>query len=153
MKNLRITVLPWQAHIPSCIYQKQHPPFTLFVVRVSICSPAGNGLSVSGTGCGSTYYCIKTQTYQAREPTAVEIAITEQFDEGSKLLVRLAETTEVSAFRPELQGAIFCGHLVADLDSIAGAIGASILYGGTPARASEVFARTFLNAPSIYSTS
>eukprot|EP00242_Pyramimonas_sp_CCMP2087_P005149 CAMPEP_0198198074 /NCGR_PEP_ID=MMETSP1445-20131203/1580_1 /TAXON_ID=36898 /ORGANISM="Pyramimonas sp., Strain CCMP2087" /LENGTH=464 /DNA_ID=CAMNT_0043867521 /DNA_START=149 /DNA_END=1543 /DNA_ORIENTATION=+ len=105
-------------------------------------SPAGNGLSVSGTGCGSTYYCIKTQTYQAREPTAVEIAITEQFDEGSKLLVRLAETTEVSAFRPELQGAIFCGHLVADLDSIAGAIGASILYGGTPARASEINSET-----------
>ena len=78
------------------------------------------------------------QTYQPRELTAVENAITEEFEEGHKLLERLAQTTEVSAFRPELQGAVFCGHLVADLDSVAGAIGASILYGGTPARASEV---------------
>jgi len=29
-----------------------------------------------------------------------------------------------------LSDAIFCGHLVTDLDSIAGAIGASELYGG-----------------------
>ena len=29
-----------------------------------------------------------------------------------------------------LGGAVFCGHLVADLDSIAGAIGAATLYNG-----------------------
>lgn len=38
---------------------------------------------------------------------------------------------------PELSGAIFCGHLVADMDSIAGAIGAAALYGGIPARACD----------------
>eukprot|EP01039_Chlorochromonas_danica_P004559 gene4559-4997_t len=41
-----------------------------------------------------------------------------------------------------LSGAIFCGHLVTDLDSIAGAIGAAELYGGVPARASEVNSET-----------
>ena len=43
---------------------------------------------------------------------------------------------------PTLKGAIFCGHLVADLDSIAGAIGAAELYGGYPARASEINSET-----------
>ena len=37
-----------------------------------------------------------------------------------------------------LNGAIFCGHLVTDMDSIAGAIGAADLYQGTASRASEV---------------
>ena len=43
---------------------------------------------------------------------------------------------------PTLKDAIFCGHLVADLDSIAGAIGAAELYGGYPARASEINSET-----------
>ena len=81
---------------------------------------------------------MKSQTYQAREPTAVETAIKEEYEEGHKLLERVSVSTEVSGFRPEITGAIFCGHLVADLDSIAGAMGASTLYGGTPARASKV---------------
>jgi len=37
-----------------------------------------------------------------------------------------------------LNDCIFCGHLVTDMDSIAGAIGAAELYGGIAARASEV---------------
>lgn len=41
-----------------------------------------------------------------------------------------------------LEGVIFCGHLVADLDSIASAIGAAELYGGSPARASEINSET-----------
>lgn len=41
-----------------------------------------------------------------------------------------------------LSDAIFCGHLVTDLDSIAGAIGAAELYGGVAARASEVNSET-----------
>jgi manganese-dependent inorganic pyrophosphatase len=41
-----------------------------------------------------------------------------------------------------LSGAIFCGHLVTDLDSIAGSIGAAELYGGVCARASEVNSET-----------
>lgn len=50
---------------------------------------------------------------------------------------------QVSTFIPFiLSDAIFCGHLVTDLDSIAGAIGAAELYGGVPARASEVNSET-----------
>jgi manganese-dependent inorganic pyrophosphatase len=41
-----------------------------------------------------------------------------------------------------LSDSIFCGHLVTDLDSIAGAIGAAELYGGIPARASQVNSET-----------
>lgn len=37
--------------------------------------------------------------------------------------------TVQSYMPPTLQNAIFCGHLVTDLDSIAGAIGAAELYG------------------------
>ena len=46
-------------------------------------------------------------------------------------------------FVPQLiQAAIFVGHVVTDLDSIAGAIGAAKLYGGIPARASEINSET-----------
>lgn len=49
----------------------------------------------------------------------------------------------VDFYVPQALGdAIFCGHLVTDLDSIAGAIGAAELYGGIPARASEVNSET-----------
>jgi len=50
---------------------------------------------------------------------------------------------EVNPYMPNfLENAIFCGHLVTDLDSIAGSIGAAELYGGVPARASEVNSET-----------
>jgi inorganic pyrophosphatase/exopolyphosphatase len=50
---------------------------------------------------------------------------------------------KVYAYIPaQLENAVFCGHLVTDLDSIAGALGAACLYGGTPARASEVNSET-----------
>lgn len=53
------------------------------------------------------------------------------------------ELPSVEAYIPQaLSGAIFCGHLVTDLDSIAGSIGAAELYGGTSARASEVNSET-----------
>ncbi|KAL3804917.1 hypothetical protein HJC23_006689 [Cyclotella cryptica] len=46
---------------------------------------------------------------------------------------------KVDLFLPEaLKDAIFVGHLVTDLDSVAGAIGAAALYGGKAATASEV---------------
>eukprot|EP01040_Poterioochromonas_malhamensis_P003442 gene3442-3668_t len=46
------------------------------------------------------------------------------------------EISNLKEYLPsQLSGALFCGHLVTDLDSIAGAIGAAELYGGTPARA------------------
>ena len=53
------------------------------------------------------------------------------------------EIHEMKLFTPDsLRNAVFCGHLVTDLDSIGGAIGASKLYGGIPAAASEVNSET-----------
>jgi manganese-dependent inorganic pyrophosphatase len=52
------------------------------------------------------------------------------------------EQKETLPWAPELTDAVFCGHLMADLDSIAGAIGAVYLYGGMPARASEINSET-----------
>lgn len=50
---------------------------------------------------------------------------------------------KIDLFLPEiLNDAIFVGHLVTDLDSVAGAIGAAALYGGTAAIASEINSET-----------
>lgn len=50
---------------------------------------------------------------------------------------------DVKVFIPHMiQNAVFCGHVVTDLDSVAGAIGAASLYGGTPAAASELNSET-----------
>mmetsp|Transcript_2251 Transcript_2251/g.2347 ORF Transcript_2251/g.2347 Transcript_2251/m.2347 type:complete len:401 (+) Transcript_2251:53-1255(+) len=50
---------------------------------------------------------------------------------------------DVKQYVPRLlNNALFCGHLVTDLDSIAGAIGAAELYEGVPARASEINSET-----------
>lgn len=67
-----------------------------------------------------------------------------KWDESRPFLTRLPVEKEGESlqFLPELDGAIFCGHVVADLDSIAGAIGAAELYGGIPSRASECNAET-----------
>ncbi len=49
----------------------------------------------------------------------------------------------VDLFLPEiLKRAVFVGHIVTDLDSVAGAIGAAALYGGTPALASDINSET-----------
>ena len=83
------------------------------------------------------------RTYNDREETTLEHAVSERAEEGASLL-RLLPKREGhgDAFFPALDDAIFVGHLVTDLDSIAGAIGAAHLYGGTPARASEVNTET-----------
>jgi hypothetical protein len=53
------------------------------------------------------------------------------------------DTLKVKLFLPEiLKNSIFVGHVVTDLDSVAGAIGAAALYGGTPALASKVNSET-----------
>jgi len=54
-----------------------------------------------------------------------------------------ASLPNVEDYMPQLlSGALFCGHLVTDMDSIAGAIGAAELYGGIPSRASEINSET-----------
>lgn len=84
----------------------------------------------------------RAETYADRDATPVELAVEESRSETQKMLAKLAVADNVVEHLPELQGAIFCGHLVADLDSVAGAIGAAELYGGVPARASDINSET-----------
>ena len=50
---------------------------------------------------------------------------------------------QVDLFLPDvLKNAVFVGHIVTDLDSVAGAIGAACLYGGTAALASSINSET-----------
>jgi len=52
-------------------------------------------------------------------------------------------TPKVELFLPEmLKDAVFVGHVVTDLDSVAGSIGAAALYGGKAALASDVNSET-----------
>jgi manganese-dependent inorganic pyrophosphatase len=86
---------------------------------------------------------LKHETYNEREETTLERGTREKWNEGQRLLKHLPTSEGQSdAFFPMLNDAIFVGHLVTDLDSIAGAIGAAHLYGGAPARASEVNTET-----------
>jgi len=84
----------------------------------------------------------KKSTYADRDATPVEIAVESESASTKKMLKDLAAADNIVEHLPELQGAIFCGHLVADLDSVAGAIGAAELYGGVPARASDINSET-----------
>jgi len=81
-------------------------------------------------------------TYATRDETPVESAVKAEWQAAEGMLEQLAASEDVAENVPELAGAIFCGHLVADLDSVAGAIGAAHLYGGVPARASEMNSET-----------
>jgi hypothetical protein len=81
-----------------------------------------------------------------RKRTTVEKELRKHKVQAHEIVIHLPETPElplVEAYIPQtLSNAIFCGHVVTDLDSIAGAIGAAELYGGMPARASEVNSET-----------
>eukprot|EP01038_Epipyxis_sp_PR26KG_P010721 gene10721-14397_t len=78
----------------------------------------------------------------SRKRTVVEKEISSRKDAAHEIITHLPlepALPSVDAYIPQmLSGAIFCGHLVTDLDSIAGAIGAAELYGGVAARASPV---------------
>lgn len=70
-----------------------------------------------------------------REVAAHEIA--------TALPKEITTVPKIDLFVPEaLKDAIFVGHLVTDLDSVGGAIGAAALYGGTAALASEINSET-----------
>ena len=85
----------------------------------------------------------RRETYSAREETTLEHAGNANWAEAEKLLAHLpTREGETNAFFPSLDDAIFVGHLVTDLDSVAGAIGAANLYGGSAAVASAVNTET-----------
>ena len=83
--------------------------------------------------------------YSERDETPLEEAVETEWSTAHELLFRLPKKgdEQSDSFVPEeLKGAVFCGHLVADLDSIAGAIGAAALHEGVAARASEINSET-----------
>ncbi|KAH8065050.1 hypothetical protein JL722_1948 [Aureococcus anophagefferens] len=84
------------------------------------------------------------QYLKIRDATPVEAAVKSEFAAANQLLQNFVrDDTGVGMYIPEeLKDAVFCGHLVADLDSIAGAIGGALLYGGHAARASEINSET-----------
>jgi len=98
-------------------------------------SPAGEvGGSVAGIAVTRKQTLIEKE--QSKRKDAANLFLRSVPDADAAL-------PEVDTYMPPtLQSAIFCGHLVTDLDSIAGAIGAAELYGGFPARASEVNSET-----------
>lgn len=82
-----------------------------------------------------------------RKRTEVEeqvISKEHQAEEIIEALPKVSSTVpKVELFLPEiLKDAVFVGHLVTDLDSVAGAIGAAALYGGTAALASQINSET-----------
>ena len=82
-----------------------------------------------------------------RKLTEVEEQVISHEREAEKIVDALpkddSSIPEVDLYLPQsLRDVLFCGHLVTDLDSIAGAIGAAALYGGTPASASKVNSET-----------
>ena len=63
-----------------------------------------------------------------RKRTVTEYEVLKRKDSAHEAVSHLE--SKVQHYVPEiLENAIFCGHLVTDLDSIAGAIGAAELYG------------------------
>jgi inorganic pyrophosphatase/exopolyphosphatase len=86
---------------------------------------------------------LKHKTYVERDETVLEHAVDAHWTEGQSLLSHLPKKEgQALSFVPELAGAVFVGHIMTDLDSVAGAIGAAHLYGGDPAIASEINTET-----------
>jgi len=81
--------------------------------------------------------------YAERDDTPLEEAVDSAWDEAQGFVEKLSpEEHDTLTFQADLENALFCGHIMADLDSIAGAIGAALLHGGTAARASEINSET-----------
>eukprot|EP00551_Chaetoceros_affinis_P005915 CAMPEP_0203663826 /NCGR_PEP_ID=MMETSP0090-20130426/1358_1 /ASSEMBLY_ACC=CAM_ASM_001088 /TAXON_ID=426623 /ORGANISM="Chaetoceros affinis, Strain CCMP159" /LENGTH=545 /DNA_ID=CAMNT_0050526869 /DNA_START=44 /DNA_END=1681 /DNA_ORIENTATION=- len=83
----------------------------------------------------------------ARKRTPIEEEVLKKVQNAEQIVSTLPKDHlvkhEVDLFLPELlKDAIFVGHLVTDLDSVAGAIGAAELYGGKAALASDVNSET-----------
>jgi inorganic pyrophosphatase/exopolyphosphatase len=81
-----------------------------------------------------------------RELTKLEREVLARHDAAAELISHLSSSgaeNPTGVYMPSmLNGALFCGHLVTDMDSIAGAIGAADLYGGIACRASELNSET-----------
>ena len=88
----------------------------------------------------------------SRMYTKLEKEVMGMLDQAQSVVNDLPEKTtddeeedlpDMEIFTPDsIRNAVFCGHLVTDLDSIGGAIAAAKLYGGTPAAASDINSET-----------
>jgi len=84
-------------------------------------------------------------TKLVRQPTGLEAEVLRRFQAATAFLEHLPARPPdgYEMYVPnQLKGALFVGHLVTDLDSIAGAIGAADLYDGIPCRASKLNSET-----------
>ncbi|EJK68897.1 hypothetical protein THAOC_09887 [Thalassiosira oceanica] len=78
-----------------------------------------------------------------RKRTHIENIVIDREKEAQKITESLPEQEASRLFMPEgLKDAVFVGHLVTDLDSVGGSIGAAALYGGRAALASEINSET-----------
>jgi len=83
----------------------------------------------------------------ARKHTPIEEQVLKNVNDAEEIVDALPkdsqEVPKIDLFLPEgLKDAVFIGHLVTDLDSVAGAIGAASLYGGKAALASDINSET-----------
>jgi hypothetical protein len=104
-------------------------------------------MSTHSNNKSSSKHKYKREHYTRRDETPLETALETTWHEAQPLANVLKKIPVIEGggsyqYQPSMDYPIFCGHVMADLDSIAGAIGASILYHGTPARASDVNAET-----------
>jgi manganese-dependent inorganic pyrophosphatase len=87
-----------------------------------------------------------------RKSTVLEQQILANVDNAETLLkgvppesftLSKQDVPAMKLFVPQIiEAAVFCGHVVTDLDSVAGSIGAAALYGGIAATASEINSET-----------
>lgn len=79
-----------------------------------------------------------------RHRTEVEQQVIDHERQAGEIVRSLQRTLpDIDLYLPDvLKNAVFVGHIVTDLDSVAGAIGAAYLYGGTPALASPINSET-----------
>eukprot|EP00934_Nitzschia_sp_Nitz4_P008372 Nitzschia sp. Nitz4//scaffold118_size93875//87089//88387//NITZ4_004803-RA/size93875-processed-gene-0.47-mRNA-1//1//CDS//3329533769//8362//frame0 len=84
-----------------------------------------------------------------RQRTELEKQVLSHEHQAEEIIHSLPQETDgvsiphVDLFLPDvLKNSVFVGHIVTDLDSVAGAIGAAALYGGTPALASNINSET-----------
>lgn len=86
---------------------------------------------------------VRQQTEVERQVLSHEQQADEIVHSLPKEMLSEGPVPHVELFLPDvLKNTIFCGHIVTDLDSVGGAIGAAELYGGTPALASKINSET-----------
>jgi len=86
---------------------------------------------------------IQAQTY--RENTALENAVDEAWDDAEEFFGMLPDEKKDEdelVFHPQLADALFVGHLVADCDAVASAIGGACLHKGIATVASDLNSET-----------